>query len=287
MFSAVSDPVWLRTAQPLIELALAEDLGTGDVTASSTIPATAVSHGIFLAKGPGVLAGLPIAAQVMHTVDPRITLRVLVEDGQPVTPGTRLALVSGPTRSLLSSERTALNFLQRMSGIATATARYVAAVAGTGARIVDTRKTAPGHRVLDKYAVRAGGGDNHRFNLSDGVLIKDNHIAAVGGVAPAIRAARAGAPHTLKIEVEADTLEMAREAVDAGADIVLLDNMTLEQMRACVAMIAGRARTEASGNVTLDRVRAIAECGVDLISIGALTHSVMALDISLDFTAEA
>jgi nicotinate-nucleotide pyrophosphorylase (carboxylating) len=277
------DPATLRVIQPLIDLALAEDLGTGDITSATTIPADAPGRGVLLAKAAGVLAGLPITALVMRTVDPALVFHPLLADGTPISPGERLAEIDGPARSLLTAERTALNFLQRLSGIATATARYVQAIAGTQAHIVDTRKTVPGHRLLDKYAVRAGGGSNHRFNLSDGVLIKDNHIAAVGGVAAAIAAARAGAPHTLKIECEVDTLEMARHAVEAGADIILLDNMSCEEMRACVALIAGRARTEASGNVTLARVRAIAECGVDLISIGALTHSVAALDISLDY----
>jgi len=272
-----------RNIQPIIELALAEDLGTGDITSATTIPADAQGSAVLLSKANGVLAGLPIAALVMESVDARLVFRSLVTDGSVITHGERLAEIHGPARSLLSAERTALNFLQRMSGIATTTARYVQAIAGTGAIIVDTRKTAPGQRVLDKYAVRAGGGGNHRFNLSDGVLIKDNHIAAVGGIAAAIAAAHAGAPHTLKVECEVESLEMARQAVDAGADIIMLDNMSLEEMRACVALIGGRALTEASGGITFERVRAIAECGVNLISIGALTHSVIALDISLDY----
>jgi len=276
------DPALLLNIKPLIVLALAEDLGTGDITAATTIPADDLSRGVLLSKADGVLAGLPIAELVMHTLDPRLVLHPLAEDGETIVPGQRLAEISGPTRALLSAERTALNFLQRMSGIATTTARYVQAVEGTQARIVDTRKTVPGHRVLDKYAVRAGGGHNHRFNLSDGVLIKDNHIAAVGGVTAAIHAARDNAPHTLQIEVEVETLEMAREAADAGADIILLDNMTTDDMRAAVDIIAGRALTEASGGITLARLREIANCGVDLISVGALTHSVQALDISLE-----
>ncbi len=276
------DAAMLQAIRPIVDLALAEDLGTGDVTSASVIPADALSEGVFLAKAPGVLAGMPVVSLVLHRVDPRLRLAPLTEEGARVTAGQKLAEVSGPARSLLTAERTALNFLQRMSGIATATARYVAAVAGTNARIVDTRKTAPGHRVLDKYAVRMGGGGNHRFNLSDGVLIKDNHVAAMGGVAQAIPAARANAPHTLKIEAEVTTVAMAEEAVAAGADILLLDNMSCDEMRACVTIAAGRALTEASGGVTLDRVRAIAECGVDLISIGALTHSVTGLDISLE-----
>ena len=279
------DTTLLRIVQPIIELALDEDLGTGDVTCLATIPAELAARGVLLAKAQGVMAGLPVAARVMQTVDARLTFHPLRDDGTPIAPGDRLAEIAGPARSLLSAERTALNFLQRMSGIASETARYVAAVAGTGARIVDTRKTAPGQRVLDKYAVRAGGGGNHRANLSDGVLIKDNHIAAVGSVAVAVKAARACAPHTLKIEVEVTSAEMAREAVKAGADIILLDNMSCAEMRACVELIAGRALTEASGGITMESVRAIAESGVDLISIGALTHSVRALDISLEADA--
>ncbi|HEY3376010.1 MAG TPA: carboxylating nicotinate-nucleotide diphosphorylase [Armatimonadota bacterium] len=279
------DAALVRSVYPLIDLALAEDLGTGDITSATTIPADAEGDAVLVAKESGILAGLPVAALVMRRVDPRLRFTALVEDGRPISPGEQLAEMHGPVRSLLTAERTALNFLQRLSGIATTTSRYVQAVAGTQARIVDTRKTIPGHRVLDKYAVRVGGGSNHRFNLSDGVLIKDNHILAIGGITAAIHAARAGAPHTLKIEVEVETLEMAQHALDAGADIIMLDNMTPEQMRACVDLIAGRALTEASGGVTLDRVRAIAESGVDLISVGALTHSVRALDISLDFIA--
>ncbi len=278
----IADIALHRAAQTLIELALAEDLGTGDITSCATIPADTPARGVLQAKAIGVLAGLPIAAQVLATVDPALLFTPLQPEGAALTPGVLLAEITGPARSLLTAERTALNFLQRLCGIASVTARYVRAVAGTRARIVDTRKTLPGHRVLDKYAVRVGGGCNHRFNLSDGVLIKDNHIAAVGGVAAAIRAARAGAPHTLRIEVEVENQAMVEEAVAAGADILLLDNMSLDAMRAAVAFIAGRALTEASGNVTLERVRAIADCGVDLISSGALTHSVSALDISLD-----
>ena len=283
MIAYTLDAAMVRSIRPLIELALAEDLGTGDITSATTIPALAAGDAVLLAKAEGVLAGLAVAALVFHAVDARLIFRPLAEDGQSINAGERLAEITGPVRSLLSAERTALNFLQRMSGIATATARYVRAVAGTGATIVDTRKTAPGHRVLDKYAVRAGGGKNHRFNLSDGVLIKDNHIAAIGGVARAIAAARAGAPHTLKVECEVESLEMARQAVEAGADIILLDNMPLDEMRACVELIGGRALTEASGGITFEGVRAVAACGVNLISIGALTHSVTALDISLEY----
>jgi nicotinate-nucleotide pyrophosphorylase (carboxylating) len=279
------DPALRLAAQDIIALALAEDLGTGDITARATIPTEAQGRAVLLAKAPGVVAGLPVASLVFTAVDPAITMTYLVSDGQTITAGDRLAEVRGPVRSLLTAERTALNFLQRMSGIATATARYVAAVQGTRSRIVDTRKTAPGHRALDKYAVRMGGGTNHRFGLSDGVLIKDNHLAATGSIADAVRAARAAAPHTLKVEVEVTSLVMCREAIAASVDIIMLDNMSLDDMRACVTLVDGRALVEASGGVTLDRVRAIAEVGVDLISIGALTHSVQALDISLEYEA--
>jgi len=279
------DPTMLRGVRALIEMALAEDIGTGDITTSVAISAGAMAHAVLVTKAEGIVAGMPVVAEVLYAVDPNLIMHQLLADGASVTAGTRLAQITGPARSLLTAERTALNFLQRMSGIASTTARYVEAVAGTSARIVDTRKTAPGHRVLDKYAVRVGGGHNHRFNLADGVLIKDNHIAALGSVAAAVRAARDGAPHTLKIEVEVTNRDMVTQALDAGADIILLDNMSLEEMRACVCMIAGKALTEASGNVTLETVRAIAECGVDLISVGALTHSVKAMDISLEFEA--
>ena len=278
----IFDAAMLRAIRPLLNLALLEDLANGDVTSLTTIPADAQSTARLLAKADGIIAGMPVVELVLKEVDPEMRCTVLIEDGSRVQRGQHLAEISGCTRSILAAERTALNFLQRMSGIATATSSYVAAVFGTGAHIVDTRKTAPGHRLLDKYAVRAGGGSNHRGNLSDGVLIKDNHIAAVGGVQQAIRAARAGAPHTLKIECEVTSPAMARAAVDAGADIIMLDNMTLQEMHECVQLIGGHALTEASGGVTLDTVRAIAECGVDLISVGALTHSVIALDISLD-----
>ena len=276
-------PASLRSVRALIEMALAEDIGTGDITTAATIPADVMAQAVLVAKDDGILAGLPIVAEVLSAVDGALRLDPLLADGVPVSRGTRLAEIAGPAHSLLTAERTALNFLQRLSGIATTTARYVAAVSGTPARIVDTRKTVPGHRVLDKYAVRMGGGYNHRFSLADGVLIKDNHIAALGGVAEAVRAARAQAPHTLKIEVEITDRHMLQQAQQAGADIILLDNMSPAEMRACVELLAGSALTEASGNITLENVRAVAECGVDFISIGALTHSVKALDISLQF----
>lgn len=271
----------------IVELALTEDIGTGDVTTLATVAADAMADGRLIAKQTGVISGLEAAAFTFARVDPDVRFNALVADGQIVEAGTVIAEVSGRARSLLLAERVALNLLQRLSGVATVTAAYVAAVRGTSARIVDTRKTTPGMRVLEKAAVRHGGGHNHRVGLADGVLIKDNHLAAVGGpdrVARAVAAARAGAPHTLRVEVEVTTVAEAAEAVAAGADIILLDNMTVARMREAVAMIGGRALIEASGGVTLKAVRAIAETGVDLISVGALTHSAPALDISLDFT---
>jgi len=273
----------------IITLALAEDIGTGDITSSVTVPAGTQARGIILAKSAGVLSGLEAARATFHHVDPTLRFTPRLADGDRLAPGQTIADVSGPARSLLAAERVALNLLQRLSGVATLTAAYVAAVAGTQARIVDTRKTTPGLRLLEKAAVRHGGGFNHRFGLAGGVLIKDNHLAAIGGanrVRRAIQQARAGAPHTLRIEVEVTTLDQAREALDAGADIIMLDNMDLATMRAAVAEIAGRALLEASGGITLEHVRAVAETGVDLISAGALTHSAPALDISLDVSLE-
>ncbi len=273
-------------AASLIDLALAEDIGGGDVTTLATVAADRRARGTLLVKSPGVVSGLEVAAAVFRRVDPSVVFTPLVADGTRVEGGQPIATVEGAARSLLVGERTALNLLQRLSGVATLTAAFVAAVAGTTVRLVDTRKTTPGMRALEKAAVRHGGGHNHRFGLADGLLIKDNHLAAVGGpdrVARAVRLARAAAPHGLKIEVEVTTLAELDEALGAGADIVLLDNMPVAEVAAAVRRTAGRAVLEASGGVTLETVRAIAETGVDLISVGALTHSAPALDISLDF----
>ena len=272
--------------EAIVELALAEDIGTGDVTTLATVPAGAMARGTMLVKAPGVISGLDAAAFTFRRVDPAISFRPLVEDGAAVAHGTVIVELEGPARGLLVGERVALNLLQRLSGVATLTSRFVAETAGTRAKIVDTRKTTPGLRVLEKAAVRHGGGHNHRVGLADGVLIKDNHLAAVGGpdrVTRAIQSARALAPHTLRIEVEVTTLSEVEEAVAAGADIILLDNMDVATMREAVRIVDGRALLEASGNVRLETVRAIAETGVDLISAGALTHSAPALDISLIF----
>ncbi len=281
----MTDAGW-RPYDGLIDLALAEDVGAGDVTTAATIPPGARASGVMLAKSPGVVSGLEVAAAVFRRVDPAVRFTRMVADGDRVADRQPLASVEGPAAALLIGERTALNLVQRLSGVATLTARFVEAVEGTGARIVDTRKTTPGMRWLEKAAVRHGGGGNHRYNLADGVLIKDNHLAAVGGpdrIARAIRLARERVPHGLKIEVEVTTLGELDEALAAGADIVLLDNMDVPTIAEAVQRTAGRALLEASGGVTLDTVRAIAETGVDLISVGALTHSAGSLDISLEF----
>lgn len=272
--------------EAIVALALDEDLGVGDITSLSTVAAGTLSRGTIVAKAPGVISGLAVASDVFRRVDASISFVPLLEDGQRVTPGRAIADVAGPARGLLAGERVALNLLQRLSGVATLTAAYVAAVEGTAARIVDTRKTTPGMRVLEKAAVRHGGGQNHRFGLADGILIKDNHLAAVGGrnrVRDAVRLARERAPHTLRIEVEVTTLEEVGQALTAEADVILLDNMDPPAMRHAVGLIGGRALIEASGGITLDTVRAVAETGVALISVGALTHSAAALDLSLEF----
>ena len=267
----------------LLTAALQEDVGTGDITTESCIPPEAVSRGRFLAKEDLVLCGLDVAKRVFALTDPTLNFTSLRRDGELVKKGEYFAEVSGCSRSILTGERVALNLMQRMSGIATRTAQAVSAVAGTKTRIVDTRKSTPGLRVLEKYAVRVGGGSNHRFNLSDGVLIKDNHISAAGGIREAIAAVRQNAPHTLRIEVETETLEQVDEAIGSGADIIMLDNMDNETMRIAVQRIAGRALTEASGNMGERDLRAVADTGVDFISVGALTHSVRSSDISLKF----
>lgn len=267
----------------LLFAALKEDIGTGDITTNSCIPEDRQAEGRLIAKADGVVCGLAVAARVFRLLDERIVLTPLVQDGDRVGKGEVLAELSGPARGILTGERVALNLLQRMSGIATATAKAVSAVSGTKAKICDTRKATPGLRVLEKTAVRVGGGHNHRFNLADGVLIKDNHIAAAGGIAEAVRAARAAAPHVMKIEVEAETLEDVQQALDAGAEIIMLDNMDTKTMRQAVDLVGGRALTEASGNMGERDLKEVAQTGVDFISIGALTHSVKALDISLKF----
>ena len=266
-----------------IRRALDEDIGTGDITTISCIPEDAVSKGVFRAKEPGIICGIDILTRVFAMLDEEVVVTPFVSDGALVEKGDTIAEIKGNSRIILSGERVALNLIQRLSGIATRTHAAIKQVSGTNAYIVDTRKTTPGLRVLEKYAVKTGGGKNHRFNLADGVLIKDNHIKAAGGIAEAIEAVRKTAPHTLKIEVETETAEQIDEALAAGADIIMLDNMTLDEMAAAVRRINGRALVEASGNMGERNLREVAKTGVDFISIGALTHTVKALDISLKF----
>ena len=265
--------------------ALKEDIGTGDITTECCVPEEAQSRAVFRCKQAGVVCGLEVARRVFFLLDPKVQFESKVSEGAKVQVGDVVATISGPSRSILSGERVALNLMQHMSGVATQTARMVERVAGTKAVIVDTRKTTPGMRVLEKYAVRMGGGTNHRFNLADGVLIKDNHIVAAGGITNAVNNARKMVPHTLKIEVETTNFEEIQEALEVGADIIMLDNMSCADMKKAVGLIAGRAKVEASGNMGSRDIREVAEAGVDLISIGALTHSVEALDISLQFQA--
>jgi nicotinate-nucleotide pyrophosphorylase (carboxylating) len=266
-----------------VRAALKEDLGrAGDITSAATIPADAKATADLVARRPGVIAGLAIAAAAFHEVDPAICFTPQASDGDGVDAGAVVAKVDGPARAVLSAERVALNYLCHLSGIATATAAFVDRVKHTRARICDTRKTTPGLRTFEKYAVRCGGGMNHRFGLDDAILIKDNHIAVAGGVIAAIRAARVAAGHLVKVEVEIDTLDQLAEAMVEGPDAVLLDNMTPATMREAVQLVAGRAVTEASGNVTLETVGPIAETGVDMISSGWITHSAPILDLALD-----
>jgi nicotinate-nucleotide pyrophosphorylase (carboxylating) len=272
-----------EVVRAIVSRALAEDVGPGDVTSEATVAAEAQCRAEIVAREPGVIAGVQVAGAVFAALDRRIAFEALVAEGAQVEAGAALARLRGPARAVLAGERTALNFLQRMSGIATLTRRYVEAVAGTGARILDTRKTAPGLRALDKYAVRAGGGHNHRFGLFDGVLIKDNHIRAAGGIERAVRRAREAAHHLPKVEVETQTRAQVEEALAAGADVIMLDNMSAEEVAQAVKLIAGRCEVEVSGRVTLATVRTLAECGVDYLSIGALTHSAPALDLALEF----
>ena len=270
----------------LIDSALSEDQAFNDPTTQALVPPEISGVGMLRAKAHGVLAGVDVAAAVFQRVDAGLEMRTLLEDGSTLSPGDDSAGVEGAAGSILRAERIALNFLQRMSGIASETNRYVKAVQGCKSRIVDTRKTAPGLRYLDKYAVRMGGGYNHRLNLADGILIKDNHIQALRSrelsLKEIIQLALSRASHTIKVEVEVETLEETREAVEAGAHIIMLDNMPVSLMRQAMELIDGRAVVEASGGITMETVRAVAETGVDLISIGGLTHSATALDISLD-----
>jgi nicotinate-nucleotide pyrophosphorylase (carboxylating) len=267
-----------------VRAALAEDFGrAGDITSQATIPASAKAKAVIAArKKPGVLAGIEIARKTFELVDPTLRFEALSEDGAHFGAGALLARIEGPARAILSGERVALNFLGRLCGIATLTSHYAEAIAHTKARICCTRKTTPGLRALEKYAVRCGGGMNHRFGLDDAILIKDNHISVAGGVVPALQAAKGFVGHLVKIEIEVDTLDQLREVLAEGADVVLLDNMKPEQLREAVAMIDGRMKAEASGGIHLGGLREVAETGVDLISSGALTHSAPVLDLGLD-----
>ena len=273
----------------IVDGALAEDVGWGDLTTEALVPPQYQGKASILVKGRGVLAGIEVALLTFLRTDPSLAVEILVPDGSPVEPGTVAATVGGSMASILKAERTALNFLGRLSGIASATADYVQAISGTSGRIIDTRKTVPGLRLLDKYAVRMGGGKNHRLHLGDGVLIKDNHLEAMaskgGSLADAVQRARDRSSHMIKVEVEVESLEQAREALASGADLILLDNMKVEEMREVVKELHGRVPTEASGGIRLQNVRSIAETGVDYLSVGALTHSVQALDVSLDLVA--
>ena len=266
----------------IVRRALEEDLGVGDITSESIIIENSTAEAVFLAKSPGVIAGLPVVAEVWRQLDPKLIFTPLIEDGVTVLRGAEIAKVSGPVKSILAGERVALNFLQRLSGIATKTAQLVKLVEGYQVKVVDTRKTTPGLRILEKYAVRQGGGYNHRYNLADAVLIKDNHIAACGSITEAVKRARAAIPHTMTIEVEVENEPQVHEAIDAKADIIMLDNMPPAQMKAMVKLIDGRALVEASGNINESTIKEVAAAGVDIISSGAVTHSVSALDISLD-----
>ncbi|MDE6362808.1 MAG: carboxylating nicotinate-nucleotide diphosphorylase [Lachnospiraceae bacterium] len=276
------NPITMQlVADKYIKMALEEDINSEDVSTNAVMPEYKKGEVQLICKEDGIIAGLMVFERVFTLLDPRTTVTYYVKDGDEVKKGEVLAVVTGDIRVLLSGERTALNYLQRMSGIATYTRSVVRLLEGTETTLLDTRKTTPGMRVFEKYAVRVGGGANHRYNLSDGVLLKDNHIDAAGGVTQAVRAARAYAPFVRKVEVETENLDMVREAVEAGADIIMLDNMTPDQMAEAIHIINGRAETECSGNVTKENINTIAHLGVDYISSGALTHSAPILDISL------
>lgn len=267
----------------IVGLALEEDLGSGDITSALTVPRYLKGTGRFVAKEAGIICGWPVVEEVFRQLNPAIELELHCLEGAAVRPGDLLAKVKGPLREILSGERTALNFLQRLSGIATRTRFFRDLLAGfPHVKLVDTRKTTPGLRALEKYAVRVGGGHNHRFNLADSVLIKDNHLTVAGGVQQAVTSVRNNIPHTMTVEVEVETEEQVKEALAAGVDLIMLDNMTPEQIREMVKLINGRALVEASGNITAENIKAVAEAGVDIISVGSLTHSVKALDISLE-----
>ncbi len=269
--------------EAIIEAALKEDMPRGDITSETIIPARRVSEAILIAKEGGVLAGIDAAKLVFRKIDPSVVFRKKMDDGRVFKKGEKIAALKGRSISLLKGERTALNIMQRMSGIATATHKFVQALKGTKTKILDTRKTAPGLRVLEKYAVRMGGGMNHRFSLSEMVLIKDNHLRLVGSVSEAVKRAKKGVKPGIKVEVEANSLEQAKEALRSGADMIMLDNMSVKKMKEVVAWVKGRVPLEASGKVTLRKSREIALTGIDFISVGSLTHSYKSIDISMEF----
>jgi nicotinate-nucleotide pyrophosphorylase (carboxylating) len=275
----------LRAIHDLLEMALREDIGSGDITSDSVVPADALASATILSKGEGIVAGLDVAGEIFRMLDPKVDFKKLVSDGEQIHQGQDLAIAEGSARPILTAERIALNFLQRLSGIATMTSEYVRAASGYPVKIIDTRKTTPGWRVLEKYAVRVGGGHNHRFGLYDAVLIKDNHIAAAGSIVDAVAHARKRIPHTMKIEVEVENLDQVREAIRSGADVIMPDNMDVDMMSEAVKLINGKAIVEASGGIRLEDIPAVAATGVDLISIGALTNAVMPLDISMSVSA--
>ena len=283
-------PPDLEYVRAVVRGALDEDGAFRDVTTEALVPFGQHGHGVFIAKGKGVVAGLPVAAAAFECVDPAVAFAPSISDGDWVESGRVFAAIEGSLASILRAERVALNLLQRLSGVATATRVLVDAVTGLPVKVIDTRKTTPGLRALERYAVRAGGGANHRFNLSDGILIKDNHIAAARSrglsVLDVVREARAHSPHTLRVEIEVETYAQAEAALAAGADVILLDNMSVEEMARCVRLVQGKALTEASGGITATNIRAIAETGVDLISSGSITHSAKALDISLEIETD-
>lgn len=279
----MSSDLDIEDARRVIEAALAEDVGGGDVTSLAVIPEDVRFHGVMRARHDMVIAGLPVAREVFRIVVPDASFRPLAADGDAVAGGAIIAEIEGPARGLLTAERTALNFLQTLSGIATATRQYVDRIRGTGCTLLDTRKTIPGMRQLSKYATRCGGAQNHRMGLFDAILIKDNHIAVCGSISEAVRRAKSAAQGKLTIEVECDALAQVAEAADAGVDMVLLDNMSVDELRQAVVLVGGRAKTEASGGVTLETIAAIAATGVNFVSVGRITQSAPAVDIGLDW----
>lgn len=279
-----SEPHYSHLIDETVRLALAEDIGQGDITSLLTVPEEREAEGVIKAKEEFVLAGMPFVKRVFHAVDPGIRITVLREEGERVNRETEVARISGSARSLLAGERVALNMLQRISGIATLTRSFVEQVAGLRVRIVDTRKTTPGMRLMEKYGVRIGGGANHRFGLFDGILIKDNHIAIAGGVKEALERAKK-AHHLMKIEIEVKDFDELNAALEGGAEIIMLDNMSAADMKKAAALVRGRALLEASGGITIDNLREVAGTGVDIISIGALTHSARAVDISMKISS--